>query len=103
MGLATFVLGIALLGMTFKFAFELFTMPVESSLGLEKGKPMDVSETGRLGMALLVRVVMLLLMCVIASLIANRGVKMYSSRVDGLLEPKSEPKPPASSEASAEG
>ncbi|MBS1706877.1 MAG: hypothetical protein JST40_13500 [Armatimonadetes bacterium] len=85
-GIATFVVGIVLLLIVFQMAYTLFTTPVESALGIDPKKPVELPETGKLAVALLVRVIMLLLMCFVASLIANRGIKLYAQRT--VPEPK---------------
>lgn len=91
-GIATFLVGIALLGLTFKLAFDLFTVPPEQSIGLRQGQPIDVNETLRLALRLVVRILMLLFMCFVASLIASRGIKMYSARrIEVPKEPRETP------------
>lgn len=91
-GLATFLVGVALLLMTFKIAFDIFGQPSAEAVGIERGKAIDVNETARLGSQLVVRIIMLLVMCFVASLIANRGIKLYSS---SLTTHPVEPKTPA--------
>lgn len=81
-GIATFLVGIALLLFVFKLAFDTFTEPVTSALGLQPGEKVELEKTGELGIALVVRLVMLFAMCVIASLIASRGIKLYAQRIE---------------------
>jgi flagellar biosynthesis protein FlhB len=90
-GIATFLVGIALLLFVFKLAFDTFTEPVNSALGLQPGEKVELEKTGQLGVALIVRVVMLFVMCIIASLIASRGIKLYAQRIEF---PRKTPAPP---------
>ena len=79
-GILVFLLGIALLSYTFFLAFQLFSTPPEEALGMQKGQVIDLNASLAMGIRLLFRVFVLLLMCFIASLVANRGIKIYGSR-----------------------
>ena len=74
-----FLGGICLLVLTFKIAWELFATPPQDALNLKKGEPIDVSKVGSTFIGLIMRVLLLLVMAIVGSLVANRGVQMYYS------------------------
>ncbi|MBL8041115.1 MAG: hypothetical protein JNM04_07175 [Chthonomonas sp.] len=94
-GIIVFLCGVALLVWTFQLAYQLFATPVEAALGVQGKEPINLETTPALAVRLIFRVVMLLLMCFIASLIANRGIKLYWHRVDHAPAPQPEPQAPA--------
>lgn len=77
-GLITFLGGIVLLLLTFKLAFEMFAMPPSKSLGIEANQPVDLAKAGNSLAEVFLRFVALLIMSVVGSVIANRGIKLYS-------------------------
>lgn len=79
LGLAVFLGGIALLLFTFKTAYALFTEPPARVLGLEKGQPVDLGSAGSNLVASVFRVVLLVVMAIVGSIIANRGIQLYTS------------------------
>ena len=79
LGILVFLAGIGLLLITFKIAWELFTTPPQDALGLKAGQPIDVSKVGSTFIGQIMRVLLLLVMAVVGSLIANRGVQLYYS------------------------
>lgn len=92
-GILTFLVGIALLTYTFKVALELFSISPAESIGIKKGEPIDPAITVNLTVYLVQRTILLLFMCFIASLITNRGIRLYTSRRDAATveaSPKSE-------------
>jgi len=77
-GLVVFLAGIGLLVFVFKNAYELFSVPPDTAIGINKKGPISIDEASRSGIALVWRIVLMMIMCVIASIIANRGIKLYS-------------------------
>jgi flagellar biosynthesis protein FlhB len=102
-GIFVFLCGVALLVWTFQLAYQMFSTPVEAALGVQGKEPINLETTPALAIRLVFRVVMLLLMCFIASLIANRGIKLYWHRVDHAPPaeptPESAPKPAPADES----
>lgn len=74
-----FLGGVALLLFTFKMALELFTTPPQQALGIQTGKDLDVSKAGSNLVGILIRILLLLVMAFVGSMIANRGIGMYSA------------------------
>lgn len=79
LGILTFLGGVGLLLLTFSIAYRMFSTPPEQVLSLRPGQTMDLNETGRAGFMLVFRMLMLLVMSVVGSVIANRGIKLYAS------------------------
>lgn len=88
-GVLVFLGGIALLGLTFSLAFGMFSKEPADALGLQPGKPLDINQTGVMAGAIVFRVLMLIVMCVVASVVANRGIRLYMA---GRGLPPSRPK-----------
>ena len=78
LGLAVFLGGIALLLFTFKIAYGMFTVPPAEALGLGQGKPVDLGNAGSSFVGSLLRVLLLIVMALVSSLIANRGIQLYT-------------------------
>lgn len=76
-GLATFLGGVALLLLTFRLAYDLFTVPPERALGAQPGQALDLPMAGQSLTTILLRVLLLIVMAAVGSLIANRGVSLY--------------------------
>jgi hypothetical protein len=77
-GLLVFLGGVGLLLLTFKLCFDFFQVPPSQVLKLKDGTQMDVSATGNGLVGILLRIATLLLMSIIGSVIANRGIAMYT-------------------------
>jgi hypothetical protein len=77
LGILVFICGILLLGFTFKLAVDLFSTPPEQSLGMPAGKPVNFEIAGQAFVGILRNILLLLLMALVGSLIANGGVKLY--------------------------
>jgi flagellar biosynthesis protein FlhB len=77
-GIIVFLLGIVLLGYTFKLAFDRFAQPAEKALHITPGKPLDIAQVVQSFAGLIIQVLLLLVMAVVGAMIANRGIKMYS-------------------------
>jgi hypothetical protein len=98
-GLLVFLAGIGLIGFTFYLAYDLFTTPPQTTVGIEVGKPMNLSGAAGSLLTVVVRIVMLAVMAVLGSVVANRGVRLYAAArpmPHGAPPPK-DAKPPAES------
>ncbi len=82
-GLAVFLAGVAILVVTFSIAYQQFGVPQAKALGLEKGKEIDFAVTGGSFANIVIRLGYLLVMAIIGSLLANKGIGLYS----GALHP----------------
>lgn len=80
LGVITFLGGIALLLVTFRMAYDLFSLPPDQVLKLKPGQEINPSETGQAAFVLIFRMLMLIVMSIIGAVIANRGIKLYASR-----------------------
>jgi hypothetical protein len=90
-GMLTFLGGVALLLLTFRLAYDLFTVPPSDALGLRGAKEVDAGRAGNSITSLLVRIALLFVMGFVGSLVANRGVTLYAkSLVHRPREPKTE-------------
>ena len=77
-GLAVFLGGVYLLYTVFILAKDMFLVPPRVALGVTPGKPIDVDQTGNGAVSIVLRFFLLLLMAGTGSLIANRGILLYS-------------------------
>jgi hypothetical protein len=77
LGLLIFGAGVGLLILTFKLAFDLFTMPPDKTLGLSTKKVLDFASAGDSAAGLLLRIILLLVMAGVGSMVANRGIALY--------------------------
>jgi hypothetical protein len=91
-GILTFLVGIGLLFWTFQLAYHMFTVPQSVALGMKDGQAVDLPKAGEALANVLLRIVLLLVMAIVGSVIANRGIKLY----DTLGHP---PEPSAPTEA----
>lgn len=74
----------------------MFQVPQLQAIGAgPDGTPLDLNKTGNTVLQLVYRIGMLFVMCVVGSVIANRGIRMYqhSWQVGSAPKPKKEPKP----------
>jgi len=78
LGILTFFGGIALLLITFQQARTMFATPAGEALGIQRGKPIDFNDAGTSLAGLLIRMLLLLVMGIVGSLIANRGITLYT-------------------------
>ena len=85
-GLLVFLAGVGLLGLTFKFAYDLFQVPHAKALGLERGRTIDAGATGGGLLDVVIQLGVLLVMAVVGSMLANKGIGLYS----GSLHPREE-------------
>lgn len=82
-GLAIFLGGIALLYTVFRQALELFTTPPRVELKVQPGKPIEIASAFNAIMGVVVKILLLVLMTWLGSVIANRGVYLYSHSKPG--------------------
>ncbi len=78
LGLLVFLGGIALLLFTFRIAYDMFTVPPVRALGLIKDQPVDLGSAGSNLVGSLLKVLLLIVMALVGSLIANRGIQLYT-------------------------
>lgn len=78
-GILVFFFGIALLVLVFRLAYDLFTVPPSSALGLQKGKELDLAKAGDSAASLILKIVLLIVMAFVGSAVANRGISLYTS------------------------
>lgn len=74
LGFVAFLGGIGLLVLTFQFAYEMFRVPADHALGVAPGKTLQIAEVVASFIGVLVRILLLLVMGLVGSLIANRGI-----------------------------
>ncbi len=78
LGLAVFLLGVGLLLLTFKLAFDMFSVPPAEALNLTANQEIAVATVAPTLTGLILRVLLLVVMGIVGSLIGNRGVHMYT-------------------------
>lgn len=97
-GLLTFLTGIALLLLTFSLAYRLFGTPPETVFGPRQGEALDLARAGQSLFDVIWRIAMLLVMVVVGSVTANRGIRLYLASREApkiLSVAESESGPPA--------
>lgn len=77
-GIAVFLGGVGLLILVFKLAYEMFTIPPDTAIGIHKGEKLDLTAAGTNFTNILLRIFLLLIMGLLGSWIANRGISLYS-------------------------
>ncbi len=77
-GLFTFLGGIGLLVIVFRLAYEMFTIPPPSVLGISKNKNLDLNVAGNSLATVFIKILLLLVMGLVGSWIANRGISLYT-------------------------
>ncbi|RYG22814.1 hypothetical protein EON82_15975 [bacterium] len=96
-GLQVFFAGVGLLGLTFKLAYDQFNVPHAEALHLVKDQAFDARVTGG-GLAdVLIRLGVLFVMAVVGSMVANKGIGLYSGSlhpVEKHLVPGASPEVP---------
>jgi len=78
LGLFTFLGGIGLLLITFRLAYEMFEVPPPDALNIGQAKVLNPASVGNSLTVILVKILLLLIMGVVGSLIANRGVSLFT-------------------------
>lgn len=79
LGILTFLGGVGLLLETFRRAYDLFTVPPQDALGLRGAKELNAALAGNSLTTILLRILLLLVMGFVGSMIANRGVALYTA------------------------
>jgi hypothetical protein len=78
MGMLVFLGGIALLVLTFKLAYGLYNIPPAQALALTGTKAIDFAKTGSSLVGIVIKTVLLIIMGFVSSLVAKRGIHLYS-------------------------
>ena len=90
LGIAVFLAGVGLLGLTFRLAYAIFEIPQAQALGLVKGQAIDLGRTSGGAAQIVLRLGILLVMALVGSMVANRGIGLYSRSLHPVE--KAEPK-----------
>lgn len=77
LGVIVFLAGVGLLLLTFKLAYDMFTTPPVEALQIGKDS-IDFSKVGPNLIGIVVKVLLLIVMGVMGSLVANRGVTLFT-------------------------
>jgi hypothetical protein len=88
-GMLTFFAGIGLLALTFWLAYRMFMTPPDRALGIEGAGSVDFGLAGQSLATILIRVLLLVVMGIVGSLIANRGVSLYQASLQVPAETRS--------------
>src|SRR5512139_2642526 len=91
LGIVVFLAGVGLLAFTFNLAYTMFSAPVEQAVGADGKATLDLARAGNNLIGVLTRILMLIVMGLLGSLIANRGISLFAGS-------RTPPKPPASKE-----
>jgi hypothetical protein len=78
-GLLVLLVGLAMIGLAFWLAYQMFLVPPSQALKLVPGEVIDLGATATSLIQVVVKVVMLVLMAGFGSLFANRGIKLYEA------------------------
>lgn len=89
-GLLVFTFGIFLLLGTFGMAYEMFSVPAKDALELKQGETLQVAPIASIVTGLIFKILLLIVMGIIGSLVANRGIHLYTES-RGLKPPKPTP------------
>ena len=94
LGLLVFLGGVALLVFTFKLAYDMFMVPPQEALGVKPKQPLDLGQAGQSFAGLILRVLLLAVMGLMGSLVANRGIALFTgSRVHPPRKERVKPEP----------
>jgi hypothetical protein len=77
-GIVAFLGGVALLLVVFKLAYQMFTVPPANALGITNTKKLDLNSAIASLFAVMIRILLLLVMGLVGSWIANRGISLYT-------------------------
>jgi len=78
LGILVFLGGVGLLLITFREAYTMFTVPPQNALNLTPGKPFEAPAAGNSLAAIVIKILLLLIMGIFGSLIANKGISLYT-------------------------
>ena len=90
LGIVVFLVGVGLLAFTFNLAYSMFAAPVEQAVGADGKTTLDLAKAGQSLIGVLTRILMLIVMGLLGSLIANRGISLFAGTI-------SRPNPPSNS------
>ena len=80
LGVVTFLVGVALLLLTFKLAYDMFSVPASHIITTTtNSQNVDFGKSGDNLINVGIRVLLLIVMGLMGSLIANRGVSLFTS------------------------
>lgn len=77
-GLAVFLGGIGIIVWAFRQAYTMFTTPPSDALGIKSGETVNLNRAGENGIRILYQTALLFVIVIIGSVVANRGIKLYS-------------------------
>ena len=77
-GILVFLGGVALLVLVFRLAYGMFNTPPAKALNIEPGKKMDLNSGISSLFMVLIRILLLLVMGMVGSWVANRGISLYT-------------------------
>lgn len=78
LGILVFLGGVGLLLFTFKMAFDMFGVPPEEAIGLHRGETFDVNKAAPSLASILTRILLLIVMGLVGSFVANRGISLFT-------------------------
>ncbi len=79
-GLLVFLCGVILIGFAFKLAYEMFLVPPSVQIGSTPDEPLKIESVIQSMSAIFIKILLLVVMSLIGSLVATRGIKLYSHR-----------------------
>ena len=79
MGIITFLGGVGLLVVTFKLAYDMFAVPPGQALGIQAGKTLSIDTAGSSLAGVCIKILLLMVMALVGSWVANRGIALYAS------------------------
>ncbi len=89
MGILVFLGGVGLLVLTFKLAYSLYNIPPAQALKLNGSKAIDFASTGSSLVGILIKTILLMIMGFVSSLVAKRGIHLYSHSLAPSAPPNS--------------
>lgn len=78
-GILTFLAGIGLLVATFAIAYSMFTTQPQRVLNMSPNAPLNLNDTSQQLINAVLRVLLLLIMCIVGSSMASRGIRLYAA------------------------
>ena len=81
LGLLTFLGGVGLIVAAFALARQMFATPPDVAMGVNEGQTIDLNVVLASGMAVLMKVVLLVVMAGFGSMVASRGIRLYTGGV----------------------
>lgn len=77
-GIIVFLIGVGLLALAFKLAYDMFTVDPVVVFKPKQGEALDLGQVVPSLMGVVVRVLLLLVMSTVGGMIANRGIRLYA-------------------------